>query len=260
MNKKEHITSIWNFFQKIKHNPSAEEVSDFLGESVEKNEIPEKNPRFSEDEYWRKKYTKKGFFWARILRFLPFVRGIALCNSLAMGNAEKKSDIDLLIVTATGRMWTARIFVTILCHILGIRRHGKKVAGRLCLSFFLSEDALTCENFALKPKDPYLAFWVSSLQPIFGREIFKKMAKENQDFAKENGNIVLRFEKQLSKIPKNGESFLEKMLGEKFEQWIQKKWKPKTLAKYEQLADKSGTVISEKMLKFHNSDQREKFL
>src|SRR3989338_6543101 len=47
--------------------------------------------------------------WKRALRFrfllqiCPFVRTLAVCNSLAYGNATSESDIDLFVVTKNGR-------------------------------------------------------------------------------------------------------------------------------------------------------------
>lgn len=47
-------------------------------------------------------------------QYVPFVRGITVGGSLAIGSARPESDIDLVCITAEGRLWTARFCATIL--------------------------------------------------------------------------------------------------------------------------------------------------
>jgi predicted nucleotidyltransferase len=71
-------------------------------------------------------------------RHIPFVRGIALAGSQAMGLQRKTSDIDLLILTDKNYMWIARTFLTVYFQTLGVRRYGKKIANRFCLNHYLA--------------------------------------------------------------------------------------------------------------------------
>ena len=89
-----------------------------------------------------KKFLKKAKKYLPFLRFLPFIRAVAVVNSVSFGSADEKSDIDLFIITKNKHIWTARIFTTFFLHILGVRRHGKKISGRFCLSFFADENNL----------------------------------------------------------------------------------------------------------------------
>ena len=85
---------------------------------------------------------------AKILSYLPFIKSIAVVNSLAFFNCDKKSDIDFLIITERNKIWTARALSSVLMHILGLRRYGKKVAKRICLSFYISEEKLDLSYIA----------------------------------------------------------------------------------------------------------------
>lgn len=69
---------------------------------------------------------------------LPFVRGIGLTGSQALGMLKPHSDIDLLIITAPERMWLARLCVTVYFHMLGVRRYKMKIANRFCLNHYLA--------------------------------------------------------------------------------------------------------------------------
>jgi hypothetical protein len=253
-----------DFFHRLKHNPSNQTRTEFLGTGFAQADVP--NPDFekttAEHYKWRAKYLKKAKFWGRLLRIVPGIRAVAVCNSVALGTASKDSDIDLLIITTESRLWTARLLVTALFQICGVRRHGKKIAGRLCLSFFCTEKTLDFEQIAIRPKDPYLAFWVSSLIPLFGKTTFEKIAAINRGFVLRH-QIKIRFANRLEDVSKGRSvlrSMLERMLPDWLEQKIKRHFLPRTLAKYEKLSDKSGTIINDDMLKFHNTDARHKFL
>lgn len=71
-------------------------------------------------------------------RHLPFVRGISLAGSQALGLQRSTSDIDLLIITDSKFMWLARTFLTIYFQIFGVRRHGKKITNRFCLNHYIA--------------------------------------------------------------------------------------------------------------------------
>lgn len=49
--------------------------------------------------------------FAHILSIVPTIKLIALTGSLAMNNAKKNDDIDLMIVTKQGTLWLTRLFV-----------------------------------------------------------------------------------------------------------------------------------------------------
>ena len=71
---------------------------------------------------------------ARILRHLPFVRGLTLTGSVSADDAAGGADIDLLVIVAAGRLGTAFLLLAPLARIFG---------GRLfCPNWYLSEDRL----------------------------------------------------------------------------------------------------------------------
>ncbi len=74
--------------------------------------------------------------WATLLYHIPFVRGAGLTGSQALGQERSGSDIDLFLFTDERFLWTARTLVTGYFQILGLRRHGKKIANRFCLNHY----------------------------------------------------------------------------------------------------------------------------
>ncbi|MBI3115587.1 MAG: hypothetical protein HYZ09_03825 [Candidatus Kerfeldbacteria bacterium] len=104
---------------------------------------------------------------ARWLQTVPFFRYLAVCNTVAINNGKPESDVDVFIVARRGRLWLTRALVTAVVQSLGLRRHGTKIANRVCLSFFVTDAALDFSPLLLKPADPYFAFWVAQLVPLY---------------------------------------------------------------------------------------------
>src|SRR5690242_13760092 len=49
--------------------------------------------------------------WADIMAYVPLVRMIGVTGSLAMNNMARGADIDFLVVTAPGRVWSTRFWL-----------------------------------------------------------------------------------------------------------------------------------------------------
>lgn len=195
-------------------------------------------------DYWRKIHRCKWIF-----KLCPHLKQVYVCNSLALGSPKENSDIDLFIVTKSGRLFTARLWVTLWTQILGLRRHGEKIRKRFCLSFFVSEEAMNLKNITLEPEDIYLAFWLKTLVPIYGS------SKSHQDFLEANNWVEDYF---------GGKSKSDWSPTKGKENWLEKKlrtWQLKRAQeKAKQLKEPSGTVINKTMLKFHNHDRRRKIM
>ncbi|MDD5084073.1 MAG: hypothetical protein PHT88_04085 [Candidatus Moranbacteria bacterium] len=111
-------------------------------------------------------------FW---LRFVPFIRMVALTGSLAMKNSETSGDWDLLIVLRSGHIWTGRALLTGLLQIFGKRRHGEDVADRACLNYWITTDSLEIITKDLFSSNEY--FFIT---PLFGFTEFQKFQEKNQ--------------------------------------------------------------------------------
>ena len=107
-------------------------------------------------------------FYADWIARLPFVRMVALTGSLAAGNAEDGADIDYLIVTEPGRLWSCR------ASILGVVYWAARRGVRLCPNYLLSENAL-----ALKDRSPYAARELVQMAPLYGLDTFYQMRTAN---------------------------------------------------------------------------------
>ena len=164
--------------------------------------------------------------FCRVLVGFPGIRRIWVCNSLSMNAADGDSDIDLFVETAPGMLWTGRIMTTLFFSALGVRRHGKYVKGRFCLSFFAVENA-DLGKVAVKD-DAYLYEWARRLVSVDGKGLAKSLPPPARP----------------------------SLLGRTAERAFKTLFLPKTLREYERLGRPWGIVISDEFLKFHPEDRR----
>lgn len=104
---------------------------------------------------------------ASFVRFLPSVRLIAVCNSLAIANADVESDIDLFVVARPGTLWATRFAVVSALALLGLRPDDRSHADKVCMSFFVSEECADLSRCAFAPDDTYLRYWIATLLPLY---------------------------------------------------------------------------------------------
>lgn len=115
---------------------------------------------------------------AKIISFLPYVKMIAVTGSLSMDSTTDKSDIDLLIVARNGRIWTTRVIITAVMHLLGKRRHGDTIRGRICLNHYITDNSLT-----IRPSNLFSAHIILSLVPLYSNRFLERhFGNENIGF------------------------------------------------------------------------------
>lgn len=222
---------------------------------------PEWWEEWAEKRGLQKKYFKKVRRYQTWLALCPFVKLIAVCNTLPIGDIHPGSDIDLFVVAQKNRLFLARWWLTALTSLLGIRRHGSKVRERFCLSFYVSEEELNLEKIALKPRDIYLAYWLKTLEPIVGDYKTYETLLRTNPWLSEYFHTLLPRKRYFRKAPPVARvvrHLLEKILDhEKYELKTRNKQLRRIHEKARVLEDRSGTVISDTMLKFHDHDARE---
>ena len=123
--------------------------------------------------------VKKAKRWTKILKQLPFVRGVFVTGTLAMKNSTAESDWDVWVILAKKRIWLGRLFLVGGLYFLGKKRHGRKVKNLFCLNHFFAEDGLR-----LVEQNEFTANELVFSFPLLGAEFHEKMLLENVDWLK----------------------------------------------------------------------------
>ncbi|HWE64334.1 MAG TPA: hypothetical protein VHB98_21695 [Chloroflexota bacterium] len=112
--------------------------------------------------------AERARLYARLLKYLPFVRMLGLTGSLAMRNAGGKEDIDLMVVTAPGRAWLGRAAVVAVVRLARLR------GDTLCPNYVLAENALVLDDTSI-----YAAHELAHMVPLYGRDVYRRLWSSN---------------------------------------------------------------------------------
>jgi len=148
--------------------------------------------------------------YGRILGFLPFIRMVALTGSLAVMNSSGDADFDYMLVTAPGRVWTARAFALL------FNRFTRLLGHTLCPNLIVSENVLEWQTH-----DLYSARELRQMIPISGMDVYHKLMKANEWIKEFLPNATTRTA-EVFKTPevwKLIELTLHGKLGDQFENW-----------------------------------------
>lgn len=190
------------------------------------------------------------------LKSISGIHMIWICNSISMNASHEDSDIDLFIITSPHRLWYVRAMVTLYFQVRGLRKTGKKHAGRFCLSFFCTTEWINFKRFALKD-DIYLYYWILAMKPIVNNNrCYQKYVEANNQWA-DYMQFKNSFSKHQRNIPYTWEVDWENNKTLNILDNICKKiLLPKTLKSFKKLWYPFWVIISDTMLKFHDQDRR----
>lgn len=207
----------------------------------------------------------------RILRWVPFVDAVFACNTVAIGNADDDSDIDVLVVVRDRRLWFTRLLVTAVLSIAGLRRHGKKIRDRVCLSFYLTPSAFELSEIAIPQPDIYLAYWLRTLIPLFDPEnIFYRLQTANrwvESLVPPTAAFCAapRIRTDATRASLAWRSFWERAWSGAYGDMLERQAKTLQRARMNRNTESAerrggtGVVVSDTMMKFHEHDRRKQY-
>jgi len=115
--------------------------------------------------------------WARSLQGVPGVRFIGVTGSLSMHSATPEDDIDLLIITARGRLWLTRALMLMALWAMRVKRADDghpQHPNQACANIFLSEDDLTLPDHNL-----FIAHEICQILPLLGPQTYQRFLDAN---------------------------------------------------------------------------------
>lgn len=199
-----------------------------------------------------------------IFSLVPYLKLVGVSNTLGYSNAKKDGDIDLLVVTQKDRLFITRTWLTVVTFLAGKWRHGKNIADRFCLSFYLAEDNLDLSQLKLDDNDIYLIYWIKWFKPIWctdkntADEFWQKNNWVNDKLA---NSIFVNLVDEINKpniVVKWWEKILNSWLGDWLEAWLKNMQLSKIKAN-STVFSVDGIMASDKILKFHPGGKRREY-
>lgn len=191
--------------------------------------------------------------WGRFLKYIPFVRGVGLVGSQALGQERSGSDIDLFLFTDSKFLWTARTFVTGYFQVLSVRRHGKKIANRFCLNHYVAG-----VKKLERGKNLYTALEYVKLRPITENSLVSEFKNQNPWIYTFFPN-ALRINSLVSISSKDSlfQKFFERLFTNPLGQWFER-----TLAQVQmkRIRQEKYIVVEPDELSFHPNSKEVELL
>lgn len=209
------------------------------------------------------------------IRWVPFLRAVFVCNTLAGPGLKEESDIDVFIIARRGRIWLARFLATLVLKFFRLRTFKNKTKDKVCLSFYVTDDNLNLSKIALDEDlsgvalaktDVYLMYWLAQLIPIYDPDNLRSsIQRANQWVEKYLHSAFVPYELSerlrvsndaVSKFVKN---LLEKIWGGSYGDLMEKQAREAQKIRIKTNYDAAGIIVSEQMLKFHENDRRAEY-
>ncbi len=194
-----------------------------------------------------------------IMRAVPFLRGVLISGSLALGSSKKNSDVDIMVIAKNGRIWTARVFLTALIFLLGARRSEKNTKDKICLNHYITDKSLQIPFLSLYDAHLY-SHLINVYDDADNIKTFQEFQKNNiwiKNYVQNYNLSELRFStsvgknRALSFIAKIFESILSGKIGDYFEKTLSRIQIAK-IKKNPSFKNKNGRItISDDQLEFH---------
>jgi glycerol-3-phosphate cytidylyltransferase-like family protein len=85
--------------------------------------------------------------FVRLVRWVPWIWGVAVSGSLAVNNPVEDDDVDFMIVTQPGRLWLVRVLVWLMAVRVGKRRSWhREEKNSWCFNLWLEADSLALSS------------------------------------------------------------------------------------------------------------------
>ena len=185
------------------------------------------------------------------LATLPFIRMLALSGGTAHRNARGGDDIDLFVVAAAGRMFTAYTMLFLASRLTRTR-------GIVCPNYVVDEDNLQIAFH----HDLFTAHQALSLVPIAGLTTFERLVAANRDWVRAFFPGYEPREPAVVTTPSRGQRWAERVMGlggGAVEQALGVAWRYR-LGRRAARARNADVVLSGGVLKMHLSDHRRRVL
>lgn len=203
------------------------------------------------------------------LRWIPFVRSVFVCNTVASGGVSEESDIDVFIIVKQKRLWLTRFLISVVLGVWRLRRTHTSVANKICLSFYVTDDALDLSVLSWGKPDIYLMYWIYQLIPIYDPDDYASLVYKKNTWVRryipygaEPYILDERYRVSQMYLQRIWKRMWEAMWGgaygdllENQAKTVQQQKMRRNTTSVQDAAD-TRVVVSDSVLKFHENDRR----
>lgn len=239
------LQQVLHYFSFFNHALSAQEILSYIGVPAslsavkeglrlltEKGIIYEKQGWFALEteslelrirhEHLNKKRLELARRVGRFIALFPFVRGVYLSGSLSKSGVQSKDDdLDFFILTASNRVWTAKLFLIAFKKIFLL--NSEKY---FCINLLMDENQLS-----LVKRNQYTATEVVSLVSLKNEQGLEQFLAANHWVKEYFPNIAIPDSRPIdSGYARRVERILDNLLGGVFEQWCKERFTVHMLA------------------------------
>lgn len=104
---------------------------------------------------------------SKILSLIPTIKFVGVTGSLAMMNAKKESDIDLMVITKSNTLWATRLLCLIIFTGRIRRAKNNNEEDKLCFNMWLDENDLIWDK---KDRNIYTAHEIAQVIPLVDKD------------------------------------------------------------------------------------------
>lgn len=244
----EELKKVVRLLPKISYEQDLIWYGEKMGDRSSKTELA--------NDFWQKTHRCRWLF-----ANVPFLREVFVTNTLAYDNIRRGSDIDLLIVGKSGRLWTCRAILLLLLSWLQLRVRGINKHAKFSPELWLGDSALDLRAIALD-NDYYLSFWLADATQIWPGGEPKGLWQANP-WLKEHLPIAWRsprIKDWPTVRPPHGRLLVERWLGGKWGDRLEQKLKlaqQKIIQKnLSRLGVNPSVVTEDNVIKLHFNDRR----
>ncbi|MEI6529508.1 MAG: hypothetical protein WCN88_03875 [Candidatus Falkowbacteria bacterium] len=189
----------------------------------------------------------------KLFKWLPFIKAIALANSIGSHNLRDGSDIDIFVICAPRRIWLTRLIMASAAKFLNRRPTARNKRDKICLSFYITTKHLNLDSLKLETDDPYFYYWLRSLILLYNKDGAYERFLEANNVIKERP-VDLSLEKSLDR------NKLESIILNFFETLSKKiQFKIMSPALKQAMNNSTGVVVNDEVLKLYLTDNRQEY-
>lgn len=160
----------------------------------------------------------------KIISLIPNVRMVGITGSLAMENAKKENDIDMIVVTKKGRLWTTRSLVYLLLKLFGFslrKPQNSREEDKLCMNMWLDESDLV---WSKSDRNAFSAHEILQIIPLFDvKGTYKRLLQKNIWALNYWPNAIeAKLSKNISPITKPRNLSIPELIAYKAQYWYMK--------------------------------------